>query len=56
MTTHASTAERPRWYGVLALYGLLVLSLFGSASALRDRFSRLVVSGVDDQHLSVVAE
>lgn len=45
----AVVAEESGWVGtcvILALYGLLVLSLFGSASALRDRFSRLVVSGV----------
>lgn len=45
----AVVAEEAGWVGtcvILALYGLLVLSLFGSASALRDRFSRLVVSGV----------
>jgi len=45
----AVVAEEAGWVGtcvVLALYGMLVLSLFGSASGLRDRFSRLVVSGV----------
>lgn len=45
----AVVAEEAGWVGtcvVLALYGLLVLSLFASASGLRDRFSRLVVSGV----------
>ncbi|MCY2961214.1 MAG: FtsW/RodA/SpoVE family cell cycle protein [Planctomycetota bacterium] len=45
----AVVAEEAGWIGtcvILALYGLLVLSLFGSASGLRDRFSRLVVSGV----------
>lgn len=31
MTTHASTAERPRWYGVLALYGLAIALGAGSA-------------------------
>jgi len=45
----AVVAEEAGWIGtcvILALYGLLVLSLFQSASNLRDRFSRLVVSGV----------
>lgn len=45
----AVVAEEAGWIGtcvVLALYGLLVLSLFASASKLRDRFSRLVVAGV----------
>lgn len=45
----AVVAEEAGWIGtivILALYGLLVLSLFASASGLRDRFSRLVVSGV----------
>ncbi|MEO7094893.1 MAG: FtsW/RodA/SpoVE family cell cycle protein, partial [Polyangiales bacterium] len=45
----AVVAGEAGWVGtcvILALYGLLVLSLFGSASALRDRFSRLVVTGV----------
>jgi rod shape determining protein RodA len=45
----AVVAEEAGWVGtcvVLALYGLLVLSLFSSASQLRDRFSRLVVTGV----------
>ncbi|MBL8863127.1 MAG: FtsW/RodA/SpoVE family cell cycle protein [Planctomycetes bacterium] len=45
----AVVAEELGWIGVcgiLALYGLLVLSLFQSASGLRDRFSRLVVTGV----------
>jgi len=31
MTTHAPTAERPRWYGVLALYGLAIALGAGSA-------------------------
>jgi rod shape determining protein RodA len=45
----AVVAEEAGFLGVcfvLALYGLLVLSLFQSASRLRDRFSRLVVTGV----------
>lgn len=45
----AVVAEEAGWVGtvlILTLYGLLVLSLFASASGLRDRFSRLVVSGV----------
>lgn len=32
--------------GILALYALLVVLIFGSAAALRERFSRLVVGGV----------
>jgi rod shape determining protein RodA len=45
----AVVAEEAGWVGtcvILALYGLFALSLFASASGLRDRFSRLVVSGV----------
>lgn len=45
----AVVAEETGWVGatvVLALYALLVASIFGSASSLRDRFSRLVVGGV----------
>ncbi len=45
----AVVAEEAGWVGgtmVLILYALLVLSLFASASGLRDRFSRLVVTGV----------
>lgn len=45
----AVVAEEAGWLGtclILCLYGLFALSLFASASGLRDRFSRLVVSGV----------
>jgi rod shape determining protein RodA len=45
----AVVAEEAGWLGsglILLLYVLLVLSIFGSASGLRDRFSRLVVTGV----------
>ncbi|MFN0243437.1 MAG: FtsW/RodA/SpoVE family cell cycle protein [Planctomycetota bacterium] len=45
----AVVAEEAGWLGsavVLALYALLIALLMGSASGVRDRFSRLVVGGI----------
>jgi rod shape determining protein RodA len=45
----AVVAEESGWLGtagILALYALLVAAILGSASNLRDRFSRLAVAGV----------
>ena len=45
----AVIAEEAGWLGgssILFLYALMIVLLMGSASALRDRFSRLVVGGV----------
>ncbi len=45
----AVVAEEAGWFGaaiVLALYALMIVLIMGSASGVRDRFSRLVVGGI----------
>ena len=45
----AVVAEEAGWFGasaLLALYALLIALIMGSASGIRDRFSRLAVGGI----------